>query len=224
MHLNSELIFQKYAIQFFKSGIKVLEVGPYKYPSVYQKIVNDQSIKWHSLNLDNSTLEEMENRDTLTILTNDPYHYPIPENCYDIVLSGNVMEHVEDICEWYRELKRIVKPGGYIITILPLSWPYHEAPVDCWRIYPDGFKKILSLTGLKQIICVFESLEFAYCYPDLKEHKINFLPGRSIYWDKSKRLVNSQIKWNIVVRNIPFLRRFIIPIEIAYDTISIAQK
>ena len=36
----------------------------------------------------------------------------------------------------------IISPNGYIITINPVSWKYHEAPVDCWRIYPEGMKTI----------------------------------------------------------------------------------
>ena len=224
MHLNSELIFKKYATSFFKSEIRVLEIGPHGSPSAYQKIIDNSLIEWETLNLVNSTLEEMGNKDRLTILSNDPYHYPVPDNHYNIVLSGNVMEHVEDINRWYKELRRIVEPGGHIITVIPLSWPYHEAPIDCWRIYPSGFNSVITEAGLNKKICIFESLEFEYCYPKHPINKFQILPGRSIYWDKSKKQVNSQIKWNLFVRNIPFLRRFIIPIEIAYDTISISQK
>lgn len=224
MHLNSELIFKKYALSFFKPGMKILEIGPYGSPSAYQVIVNDNSIEWNTLNLANSTLDEMGNRDKLTIITNNPYHYPVTENSYDIVLSGNVMEHVQDIIKWFAELKRIVKPGGYIIVVMPLSWPYHEAPVDCWRIYPEGFKSILTTHGLSDKICLFESLEFEACYPEIKNNMMPLIPGRSIFWDKSKLQVDSQIKWNKLVRNVPFFRRFIIPIEVAYDTISVAVK
>ncbi len=224
MHLNCQLIFKKYALPFFKSGTKVLEIGPLNSPSAYQKIINDQSIEWQTLNLINWTLDDMKNKDRLTIITNDPYHYPVPDNTYDIVISGSVMEHVEDIINWYRELKRIIKQGGYIITILPVSWPYHEAPVDCWRIFPDGFNNIFSTVELKKIICIFDSFEFEACYPSLNKVNFEIIPGRSIYWAKSKTQVNSQLRWNQLMRRIPFFRRFIIPIEVAYDTISIAQK
>ena len=224
MHLNCKLIFKKHVVTFFKPGIKVLEIGPLGNPSEYQKIINDRSIEWQTLNLVNWTLDDMGNKDQLTVLTNDPYHYPVLDNTYDIVVSGSVMEHVEDIINWYQELKRIIKPGGYIITIVPVSWPYHEAPVDCWRIFPEGFKSIFSTVGLKKITCIFESLEFENCYPTLNKNNFEILPGRSIYWDKSKTQLNSQIRWNQLIRKIPFFRRLIIPIEAAFDTISIAQK
>ena len=224
MHLNSELIFKKHAVPFFKQGMKVLEIGPFGNPSAYQKIINDSSIEWQTLNLINSTLEDMGNKDQLTVLTNDPYHYPVPGDTYDIVVSGNVMEHVEEIIAWYHELKRITKPGGHVITVMPLSWPFHEAPVDCWRIYPDGFKTILAAAGLKNKISVFESLEFENSYPLLNKKGFELIPGKSIYSTKSKIHVDSQIRWSRVVRSIPYFRRFIIPIEVAFDTISIAEK
>jgi hypothetical protein len=97
MHLNSELIFKKYATSFFKSGLKILEIGPYGNPSAYQKIINETNVEWHTLNVVNNTLDEMGNKETLNILSKDPYHYPVPDNHYDIIVSGNVMEHVEDI-------------------------------------------------------------------------------------------------------------------------------
>jgi SAM-dependent methyltransferase len=224
MHLNSELVFKKYAIPFFKPATRVLEIGPYGYPSAYQKIINDNSIEWQTLNLVNSTLDEMMNKDQLTVLANDPYHYPVPDDHYDIVVSGNVMEHVQDIIAWYKELKRIVKPGGHIITVMPLSWPYHEAPMDCWRIYPEGFNTIFETVGIEKVICVFETLEFEHCYPKRNKKNYPFIAGRSIYWGKSKTEVDSQLNWNEFIKKIPFLRRFAISIEVAFDTISIARK
>ena len=117
MHLNSELILKKYAVPFFKPSAKALEIGPYGNPSAYQKIINDSSIEWQTLNLVNNTLDIMGNKDQLTAITTDPYHYPVPDNHYDLVVSGNVMVHVEDIFTWYDELKRIIKPGGAILLL-----------------------------------------------------------------------------------------------------------
>jgi hypothetical protein len=69
------------------------------------------------------------------------------------------MEHIKNIWLWVDELKRITKKNGLIIIISPISWSYHEAPVDCWRIYPEGMKALMQEKGLKVIECLFESLE-----------------------------------------------------------------
>ena len=43
MHLNSGLLFEKYAVPYFHDNIKVLEIGPSSYPSPYEKLVNNKS-------------------------------------------------------------------------------------------------------------------------------------------------------------------------------------
>jgi hypothetical protein len=46
------------------------------------------------------------------------------------------------------QIARILKPGGRMCMIAPYSWGYHEHPVDCWRIYPEGMRAIVELSGL----------------------------------------------------------------------------
>src|SRR5918998_1346463 len=130
MHTNSRLLFEKYARDYFRSGMRVLEIGPDTFPSTYQLIVDDRSIIWDTLDL--------YKRPQLTFSALSEYSFPIPENRYDIVLSGQVFEHVRRVWVWMRELVRVCKVGGVVITINPVSWPYHEAPIDCWRAFPEG--------------------------------------------------------------------------------------
>ena len=63
-------------------------------------------------------------------MSKEEYSYPIEDNAFDIVFSGQLMEHVRNICRWVDELKGITKNNGLIIIISPISWSYHEAPVD----------------------------------------------------------------------------------------------
>jgi len=67
-----------------------------------------------------------------------PYDYG--DKQYDVVVSGNTMEHVQDLHTWAREVTRICKPGGLICITAPHTWAEHRYPVDCWRILPDGMK------------------------------------------------------------------------------------
>lgn len=214
MHLNSELIFKEYALPYFKNNMKILEIGPQGNPSAYCNIVNNRTLIWNTLDFDNSLAD-------VTFIIKDEYHYPVEDNAYDIVLSGNVAEHVKKIWLWLKELKRIVVPGGYIITVNPVSWPYHEAPVDCWRIFPEGMKALCEEVNLQMILSKFESLEKEHFQ---LPHWMPTVPGESLFWNKSKAEINSKILWNKLVKNIPLLRRTLIPIEIAYDTITIARK
>ena len=78
------------------------------------------------------------------IVAPDIYHWPIPNDTYDVVISGQCLEHVEDTQAWIKEVYRVCKPGGLTIIIAPWNCGEHRYPVDCWRILPDGMRFLLS--------------------------------------------------------------------------------
>ena len=198
MHANSKLLFDKYARQRFPAGRKVLEIGPDVSPSNYRKIADPtNAMTWDTVDFP---------RDFPTTFTlTEEYHFPIPSDTYDVVLSGQVIEHVRKVWVWMKEVTRVCKPGGLVITINPVSWPYHEAPVDCWRIYPEGMRALCDDAGLDVVYCEFESLEAKQFHAAL--------PGRSPDWQPK-----------FVRRVFGMLNRVKFPVECAFDTITIARK
>ena len=60
---------------------------------------------------------------------------------------------------WIKELTRVCKVGGLVITINPVSWPYHEHPIDCWRAFPEGMRALYEDASLEVLLSIFESLE-----------------------------------------------------------------
>ena len=216
MHLNSLLLFKKYATKHFKPGQKIMEIGPCGYPSMYHKQVNIEEIDWHTLDIGDAHIESGEKYPG-HIITPDGYNYPIEDNTYDIVLSGQVMEHVPKIWTWIEELKRITKPGGKIIIIIPISWRYHEAPVDCWRIYPEGMKALMDSKELTIVECKFESLEM-----DLLNKKAFTTPGYSVMSLDGK--VPNSAKVLQFLHQVPLLNRLIKPINVSYDNICVVKK
>jgi SAM-dependent methyltransferase len=178
MHLNSKLIFDKYAKPLFKPGMKVLEIGPDAFPSTYQTSVGDSSITWDTADFASSIYYTTKATYPLT----DEYQFPIPTGEYDVVLSAQVIEHVRKCWVWIKEVARVCKPGGLVVTINPISWPYHEAPVDCWRIYPEAMKALYEEAGLQVQTAAYESLErpwFAYLsYLSAKQAAKSLLGGR----------------------------------------------
>ena len=101
----------------------------------------------------------MKRTEKLDFLTVDNYNFSIDSDTFDVVLFGQVLEHVPKAWTWIKELARVTKPGGYVITLNPVSWPYHEAPVDCWRIFPEGMKALYEDAGLEVELSVYECLE-----------------------------------------------------------------
>lgn len=81
------------------------------------------------------------------IVSDEPYRFPLDNGAYDIVISGSVMEHVEAIWLWVPELVRLLRPGGLLAIITHTNYPYHQFPVDCWRIMPDGMRYLFDQTG-----------------------------------------------------------------------------
>jgi SAM-dependent methyltransferase len=160
MHRNCELLFEKYAKSAFRDGMRVLEIGPDKYPSTFQRLANAKNLVWETLDVQCLP----ENASSITYLAKDEYAYPIANEQFDIVLSGNVIEHVRRIWVWIIEVARICKTGGQVITINPVSWQFHGEPLDCWRMYPEGMKALYEEAGLRTTLSVFESLDFPKKY------------------------------------------------------------
>ena len=85
------------------------------------------------------------------IVAEHPYAYPFLPNKFDIIISGQAIEHVEDPFRWAAELYRILKPGGQICIIGPSTGPEHHRP-DYWRILPDGMIALLHAGGFIEIV------------------------------------------------------------------------
>lgn len=213
MHLNSELLFRKHAIDSFSDNLKILEIGPSGVPSVYQKVVNNPTLQWDTLDLYNA-------HPGITYVSQNEYQYPISDSAYDIIVCGQVMEHVKMIWAWLKELKRLVKEGGKIILINPISWPYHEFPVDCWRIFPEGMRALAEYNDLEVIHSEFESLE-ANAFAETKTPTI---PGQSYTFIDLRKRIALIKTWNSFIHYLPVIKKLKIPVEVAYDTLTIYRK
>lgn len=52
----------------------------------------------------------------------DAANSPLPSDCFDAVLSADVMEHVPDLDGTLRETARILKPGGRLFATMPFDF------------------------------------------------------------------------------------------------------
>ncbi|UCG34899.1 MAG: methyltransferase domain-containing protein [Candidatus Omnitrophota bacterium] len=67
--------------------MKILEIGPDGVPSTYEKVIDNDTIAWETLDIVKSK--------KVTYIAENEYKFPIPDNTFDIVLSGQVIEHVK---------------------------------------------------------------------------------------------------------------------------------
>lgn len=97
-----------------------------QYPS-YRSLC--QNPNWEYVGLD---IEPGLNVDLVV----EPHNYGIHEE-FDVVISGQMVEH----CEWpwtvFEQIAAALKPGGIHINIMPSSGPYH-CPPDRWRYLPES--------------------------------------------------------------------------------------
>ena len=200
MHDNSRLLFSHYARPYFQPGMRVLEIGTTVYASTYRKIVGADICTWETL--------DIRAEPGVTHVARGEYEYPIKDGSYDIILAGQVLEHVRHPWRWFKELARLLQAGGHLITISPISFPYHEAPVDCWRIYPVGLNVLCEEAGLESVFCTFESLE--------SRRYLRTIPGRGRVAESRRSVVKYALyRW---------MSLFGYPVEVAWDAILIARK
>lgn len=62
----------------------------------------------------------------------------------DVVLSTQVLEHVDDPFAYLSECWRILNPGGLLILSTHGFWRYHPDPSDFWRWTGSGIRKIVT--------------------------------------------------------------------------------
>lgn len=201
MNKNDKLLFDRFASEYFVPSARVLEIGPDTQPSSLRKVIESPVAAWDTLDFHTRTDVP------LTYRAEEDYSYPIPDASYDIVLSANVIEHVPRIWVWMKELARICRPGGVVVTINPISWHYHEAPLDCWRIYPEGMRAVSEEAGLDVLVAEWGSMDIHWLQ--------RLTPGplrRRYLW---QRLSGLLVMWNALTR---------LPPEGSFDAITVARK
>jgi len=68
----------------------------------------------------NRELLEAEGR--LRPIETAPYRLPFDDESFDLVLSDQVFEHIQNIDETFAEIARVTKPGGVGLHVFPARW------------------------------------------------------------------------------------------------------
>lgn len=86
MHSNSLWMFEKHAVEYFEGATRVLEIGPTGAPSAYENAVmgalGRRDLQWDTI--------DIVARPEVTFTATSEYSFPIADESYDIVLSGNL--------------------------------------------------------------------------------------------------------------------------------------
>ena len=82
---------------------------------------------------------------------------PEGDNTFDLVISQEVLEHVQNPSLAMAEIKRVLKIGGKCYIQLPFTIGYHPCPNDYWRFTKQGLIYLIESSGL-EVVKVGESV------------------------------------------------------------------
>lgn len=91
------------------------------------------------------------------VVSNPEDPLPFEDNAFDVVYSSSCFEH--DTAFWltFKEMVRVLRPGGLLYICAPSQGSYHAHPVDCWRFLKDSWaaleKTCPDIKLVKSYIC-----------------------------------------------------------------------
>lgn len=85
------------------------------------------------------------------LIVSEKAKVPLKSDSIDIVLSTQVLEHVEDVQFYLSQCKRLLKKNGLLLLSTHGVWPYHPFPHDYHRWTAEGLVNELKKQDL---ICI----------------------------------------------------------------------
>lgn len=144
MHPSSRHAMGRFVRHYLTRSVRVLDVGSSDVNGTYRDLFAGH----HYVGLDIAPGPNVD------VVSPNLYTYPLADGAFDVVVSGQAIEHVQDLHAWIREVARVTGPGGLICIIGPWTWEQHRHPVDCWRVLPDGMRFLLEqVAGLDVLEC-----------------------------------------------------------------------
>ena len=127
-------------------SLKILDVGGRSLGTSkdrsYKNIFKDISKEY--------LISDIVSGEGVTHIMPGPYTLPFDNEYFDLIVSGQTLEHVKNPFRSVKEMTRVLKKNGYIFLIAPSTGPRHDI-IDCWRFMDDGFKAIAEESNLKVI-------------------------------------------------------------------------
>ena len=109
-------LYLKQRSNFFTAPLKVLHFAPEQ--PFLKRFKALKNLDYTTADLDSPIAD----------LHLDVTNIDLPDNQYDVVICNHVLEHVNDVNKAFSEIKRILKPGGWAILMVPIN-----PNVDTWE-------------------------------------------------------------------------------------------
>lgn len=137
---------RKYLAGRENEPLTILDLGSQDYNGSYRPLFTEPG--WRYIGLDMAAGKNVE------VVLRDPYDWQeVAPNSADVIVSGQTFEHTEFFWLTMQQIARALKPCGICCILAPSTGPEHQFPVDCWRVYPDGFRALARYAGLEVLEC-----------------------------------------------------------------------
>jgi ubiquinone/menaquinone biosynthesis C-methylase UbiE len=95
---------------------------------------------------------------------------PFPAGFFDLVFSVDVIHHLRNVRAYFREVRRVLKPGGYVCTVTDSEWIIrHREPLAAY--FPESVAVDLArYPRLSELRALMGDAGFA----ELSEHTVEF--------------------------------------------------
>lgn len=174
MDILSYSIRRFHVDQFFSKQVQqidanwlVLDIGGHKTIKRGQFDANDYLFTTLYLNL---TIEKSPD------IQADAAKIPFPNNTFDVIFCGELLEHIENPTNVLNEIHRILKPNGNVLITVPFLFRIHGDPDDFGRYTDRYWSATLSRIGFYGIAIEKQGYYFSV-FIDLVKQWLNlFVP------------------------------------------------
>ena len=94
---------------------------------------------------------DLPGNELASVVIRDDGSLDLPDNCIDVVLSTQVLEHVQNPALYVSEAYRVLKPGGHMILTTHGLFVYHPDPEDNWRWTSNGLRRQIQAAGFEVV-------------------------------------------------------------------------
>ena len=129
---SSPLLYKEMIGDFVTPQTRVLDIGCGH--TDFLKDVYDRTP--HSYGIDPDALTLKKNTTIKHLAVADAGKIPFEDNFFDVIVLAWVLEHVEHPTAVFKEIHRVLKPGGVVIFLTPNTWNYN---VWIIRAIPNAF-------------------------------------------------------------------------------------
>ncbi|HZU31267.1 MAG TPA: methyltransferase domain-containing protein [Candidatus Angelobacter sp.] len=127
-------VFSRYGERF--KGADVLEIGSGS--GVQLKAIQRLARSAKGIDVCNGNYSQHR---IIDVIDYDGLNIPFPDSSFDLIFSSHVLEHLIDEPQLYKEMARVLRPGGTAIHVVPtITWRLWSSIVH----YPDVAVRIAS--------------------------------------------------------------------------------